>query len=309
MTRRRWLVRVRVWTVGVALVLSLMGLPARNPTAEARVASSEVVVDRLAAWRPSRAWYSYRPSTFRVGESTLGARLIGMVYDLSATGQVLQRCSGAVVQSPNRSLVWTAGHCIIRPARFSAPFPRILFVPAAQPAAGSSTPASPYGVWTAVAYAVSRDWMRHGSIRHFRQDYGALLMGRDAQGQTIGQALGGAQRISFSGVAGGRARALGYPGVGPFRGNDSLIGCGPRPVGQGRYVGGPGPEPIGIRCDMTSGASGGPWLRQVNRDGIGTVIAVTSAASNKPGYLYGPVQKRDAHAVWAQLARAPVPVA
>jgi hypothetical protein len=230
-----------------------------------------------------------------------------VVIDLNASGQPVERCSGTVVDSPNGSVVWTAGHCIFIPGVYPAPFSHILFVPGAEAGSGPFTPTAPYGVWSAVGYAMAPDWVRHGGPSHWRRDFGALLIARNAQGTTIKQALGGAQRISFKGTASGHAEVLGYPGAGRFQTNDSLIGCGPRPLGRYPRVRGPGPEPVGIRCAMTSGASGGPWLTHVGRNGIGTVISVTSSASDKPGFLFGSVQDRVAHAVWAALARRAAP--
>lgn len=237
-----------------------------------------------------------------------GTRFGGMVIEETATGQLLGRCSGTVVDSPNRSVVWTAGHCIFRPAKYATPYPVILFVPDAEPGAGPFAPTAPYGVWTAAAYAIARDWGRHGSVRRFKQDFGALLMSRNAQGETIQQALGGGQRISFKGATRGRVEVRGFPAEGRFTNNDSEIGCGPRAIGRySRRLAGPGPRPMAIRCAMTEGASGGPWLEHVGRGGVGTVISNTSAASVKPGFLFGPVLTGVAHRVWAAMAHRAVP--
>lgn len=275
------------------------------PIAQARPrASQEVVVGRLAA---ARSWFSFPASTFHARPALAGSRVVGMVIDLSASLQPQERCSGTVVNSPNGSIVWTAGHCIYLPSEFPTPFAHIEFVPGAGPGSGPFAPAAPYGVWSAVAYAMPRDWTLHGSARHWRRDFGALLIARNAQGQTLRQALGAADGISFKGISGRGVRVLGYPGSGAFTNNDSLIGCGPRPAGaDARVVRGPGPAPIGIRCAMTTGSSGGPWLIHVRHNGLGTLISNTSSASNKPGYLFGPVLDRAAHSVWASLAkRAP----
>jgi hypothetical protein len=262
----------------------------------------------FAARRRARPWYERSDSTFLASEGTLGDRLSGIVIDFNSSGQQVERCSGTVVSSPNQSIVWTAGHCVFRPAEYPAPFAAIEFIPAAQPVPGTPYVADPYGVWSAAAYAMPRDWMRHGSVRHWRRDFAALLIARNAQGETIEQALGGAQGISFRGTTSGNVEVLGYPAAGRFTGNLAEFGCGPRPIGRyTRRLAGPGPDPVGIRCGMTSGASGGPWLRHVNSNGIGTVISNTSTATNKPGFLYGPVLNSVAHSVWSSLAKRPAP--
>jgi hypothetical protein len=317
--------------LAVVLVVFAVGL-ARPASGSARTLTSDVVsgplsavpasvIGRVAglpvlpfaqtARRRPRPWYSFAPSTFVASESVFGARLVGMVYDLNGSDQPVERCSGTVVDSPNGSVVWTAGHCIFNRALSPQPFPHILFLPGAVAGSEPLVPAAPYGVWTAVAYAMTADWARHGSARHWRRDLGALLIARNAEGETIRQALGGADRISFRGTSGVRTEVLGYPGAGRFAGNESLIGCGPYPTGRYPFAGGRGPDPLEISCGMTSGASGGPWLTHVNAAGVGTVISATSSANgpvNGPTTrLFGAVQSGVARRVWARLARLPVP--
>lgn len=141
-----------------------------NPTAHANPSAASVVVGRLAA--APRAWFSFPASTFHARPALAGSRVVGMVIDLSASLQPQQRCSGTVVNSPNGSVVWTAGHCIYLPSEFPTPFAHIEFVPGAGPGSGPFAPAAPYGVWSAVAYAMPRDWTRHGSAKHWRRDFG-----------------------------------------------------------------------------------------------------------------------------------------
>jgi hypothetical protein len=249
--------------------------------------------------RGRRPWYSYSAATYRVRSSLLGARFEGIV--LSYYNGRPYRCSGTVVDSPNGSVVWTAGHCIFNREFDPRPFTNIVFVPAAVHGPSPDQPVAPYGVWPAIRWAVTRDWYVHGSVHRIKRDLGALLLARNARGQTISQALGGAQRISFRGTATGRAKVIGYPASGRFAGNDSPIGCGPRPIGQARF-GGPGPNPAAIDCAMTLGASGGPWLEHVNARGIGTVISVTSAEADRHPQMFGPVLDRVGRRVWSSLA-------
>lgn len=256
--------------------------------------------------RAARAWYAYRPTTFVASERRPGARLTGIVLALNSQSQPVLRCSGTVVNSPNGSVVWTAGHCVVN-YRTHAAYAHFEFVPGAGAGPTLVQPAAPYGVWSAVAWATTKDWALHGSAHHMRRDFGALLLARNAQGRTISQVLGGSQHISFSGRIPKRAELLGYPGTGRFHGNDSLIGCGPRPVGRASVPPAPGPEPLGIACSMTEGSSGGPWLTHVNSRGIGTVVSVTSVDNVAGTALFGGVQNRAIRAVWDELARRAVP--
>jgi len=256
-------------------------------------------VTRFARQR-TRPWFRYPASTFIASETPPGARLTGMVLALNAESQPVYRCSGTVVNSPDGSLVWTAGHCIISHEAGSGPYPHFEFSPGAGPGSAWDQPSAPFGVWPVVAYATTRDWAVHGSARHFTRDFGALLVARNAQGQTISQVLGGSQHISFGGRVPGRVMLLGYPAAGGFTNNDSLIGCGPRPIGHFASY-------LGTDCAMTQGSSGGPWLARVNRRGIGTVVSVTSVSSGSGTRLYGGVQKRAIRGVWASLAHRAVP--
>lgn len=276
--------------------------------AEPLAASPQRLMTAFAARRRARPWYALSDSTFVAPESTLGDRLGGIVIDFNASGQAIERCSGTVVTSPNQSIVWTAGHCVDRPAKYHKPFAAIEFVPAAEPIPGSPYLGDPYGVWRAVAYAMPRDWMLHGSYLHWRRDFAALLIAKNAQGETLEQAVGGAQGISFKGITSGKVEVLGYPGAGRFKGNLAEIGCGPRTIGRFTFhLAGPGPRPVAIRCAMTPGASGGPWLTHVSSDGVGTVISNTSTATDKPGFLYGPVLNWVARSVYSSLASRPAP--
>lgn len=264
-------------------------------------------VPAVAARAGRRRWYAFPTTAFLAPENILGARLVGMVIDLNDQDQPASRCSGTVVSSPNGSVVWTAGHCILNREDSPTPFPHIEFVPGAEAGPAPFTPTAPYGVWPAVAYAMTSNWARHGSARQFRSDLGALLIARDPQGATLSQALGGADRISFRGTTSVRTEVLGYPELGRFAGNDSLIGCGPRPTGRAWREGGSGAAPLVIACSMTPGSSGGPWLTHVNAAGVGTVISATSSTNGPSTRLYGAVQGRVARRVWADLARRHVP--
>jgi hypothetical protein len=248
-------------------------------------------------------WYTYSATTYRVRPSLPGARFEGIVY--AFYNRRPYRCSGTVVDSPNGSIVWTAGHCIFNREFDPRPFTNFFFVPDAGQGPSPDLPVAPYGAWPARRWAVTRDWYVHGSARRIKRDLGVLLLARNARGQTITQALGGGQRISFRGTAAGRAKVIGYPESGRFVGNDSPIGCGPRPIGQARF-GGVGPNPVAIDCAMTLGASGGPWLEHVNARGIGTVISVTSAEADRAPQMFGPVMDLVARQLWSSLAHRTV---
>jgi hypothetical protein len=96
---------------------------------------------------------------------------------------------------------------------------------------------------------------------------------------------------------------FGFPGLPPYDGQH-LWSCGPRSVGRaavGRS--GPGPDPIGMSCFMTAGASGGPWLTRVNRQGIGTLVTVTSSVDPLLHVEFGAFQGAAARSAYEAVSR------
>jgi hypothetical protein len=248
-------------------------------------------------------WYRRSPASFFVNPTLRGARFEGIVLSELPNG-TFYRCSGTVVNSPNGSVVWTAGHCLFN-REFGQPFTAFMFIPYAQQGPNEVQPAAPYGVWPAVQWEVTKDWYKQGNARHIKRDLGVLLLARNAAGQTLKQVLGGAQRLSFDASGGGRAELFGYPGAGAFAGNDRLVACGPRPLGRARFLGN-GPPAVAIACNMTVGASGGPWLQHV-RHGVGTIIAVTSAIADTHPWIYGPLIDRADKRLFTSVSRRAVP--
>lgn len=94
---------------------------------------------------------------------------------------------------------------------------------------------------------------------------------------------------------------LGYPTTPPFDGT-AMRACGAGAVGvlpaDERFV--------QVRCDLTGGASGGPWLSGLTDDGVGTVVAVSSFTPiDRGGTIAGIPLGRAAHDLWLAANRAP----
>ena len=79
-------------------------------------------------------------------------------------------------------------------------------------------------------------------------------VGPNGADQTLGQAVGG-QAIGFGRARGEWVTALGYPAAYPFDG-ERLTYCRGY-LRQDTYGGSPDQA---LRCDMTPGSSGGPWV-------------------------------------------------
>lgn len=258
--------------------------------------------------RRGRRWDSFPAAAKLVDTDTIGVRTIGRLYSVGPDGSPYV-CSAALVASANASVVWTAGHCL-HTGRGGAYRTQLAFVPGAR-AGATPQDQAPYGVWPAVRAATTTSWARSGDRSHFRRDFGAVVIGRDAAGRTITDVLGGAHRLAFSKKRPRRFTAFGYPGLGRFAGNMALWKCPRRGVGAYRWIRGTGPQVQIARCEMNAGSSGGPWVTRIGRDGLGTVVSVTSAGLGDDGTkygntIYGPVQERVARRLFKQMQRVPV---
>jgi hypothetical protein len=257
--------------------------------------------DRAAALAGPERVVAPRPSL--ANPDLPGSRLVGRVYGTVPDGRV-HSCSATLVASANHSVVWTAGHCV-HGGRHSGYYSKLVFAPGLR-ADGSPGGMAPYGLWPAVRWATTEAWARVGDQTHFRRDFGVLVVGRDPAGRTITDVLGGAQAISFAPAVPRKVTVLGYPFAPASAENNALWTC-PRRSVRGRYraVRGLGPNPLVATCGMAVGASGGPWLTNIDANGIGVVRSVTSAAFVGQTSL-GPVQDRVAKRLFLSMQAVPV---
>ncbi|MGW4424337.1 trypsin-like serine peptidase [Streptosporangium sp. NPDC004631] len=181
-------------------------------------------------------------------------------------------CSASSVRSANRDLVVTAGHCVKNGGGAWAD--NWVFIP------GYDRGRRPYGQFTARRMFVAGPWARDGDDSH---DVGMVAVGR-RDGRHLGD-VAGAQDIAFGTPRGRQTHGFGFPADTPYDGEHLVYCAGPvrdDPHGQ------TGDQ--GLRCDMTAGASGGPWLSGFNpATGRGTVTSVSSFKySDDRGTMYGP---------------------
>ena len=196
-------------------------------------------------------------------------------------------CSGTALNSRNRSVVWTAGHCVFdTDGRVFAT--NWVFVP------GFSAKGAPFGEWPARRLGTTKGWKRSANIRY---DLGAAVVTRDSSGRRLGDVVGG-RGIAFNQPRDQRYLAYGYPAEGnpiEFTGTReyrcvSLMTGSDSPLGSG-------PATLGIDCDMSGGASGGGWMAG------STLLSVTSYGYvNEPNRLYGPYLSRGAKALYRAAA-------
>lgn len=241
-----------------------------------------------------------RPDTAGGGDSTVvrhevtdptapEVRMHGKVFFTVLSGPDAgdRVCSGTVVNSRKRSVVWTAGHCVFD-ATARAYVSNWVFVP------GFSEEGAPYGEWPAKRLKTTRGW-RTGA--NFRFDLGAAVVAKDPQGRRL-QELVGARGIGFDQPRDRSYEAYGYPTVDrsvEFPGTREYR-CISANAGADAPLGS-GPATMAIDCDMPAGASGGGWISGK------TLLSVTSYGYvNDPARLYGPYLSKAAKALYRKAA-------
>lgn len=164
----------------------------------------------------------------------------GRVFYVNDLGQD-RSCSGSTVNSEGKRLVFTAGHCVHGGGSGRGWFDvnRWRFVP-------NYHSGSPYGIWYAYQLWTKVGWSGSGNRAY---DVAAVVM-QNRGGVRIVDAVGG-QGIKWGYGYGLFEYMFGYPADPPFNGS-GLYYC----YGTTRNESG---FPT-LGCNMTGGASGGPWL-------------------------------------------------
>ena len=191
-------------------------------------------------------------------------------------------CSGTALLSGNKSVVWTAGHCVNEgPGAFATNWQ---FVPAYKD--GSA----PLGVYTAQNLYAPTAWANAGD---FSYDLGAAVVG-PASGSTLTDRVGG-RGIAFNYNRSQNFQSYGYPAAPPFTG-ERLWRCNSPLQTSDNSA---NPATMGIGCDMTGGSSGGGWI-------VGaSVYSVNSYGyDNQPDVMYGPYQGSVAQSLYNAASSA-----
>lgn len=192
-------------------------------------------------------------------------------------------CSATSVNAANRSVIFTAGHCVAEPGLGFAD--RLAFVPAYQ------SGHRPFGTWVFRKIYAQRAWKKRGN---FNFDFAAVVLSpRD--GRLLEDEVGGIPLLTRASPEQSYV-ATGYPanrekGRVMWRCASQFAGTDPRPFGRG-------PRPIGMGCDMDIGASGGGWTVD------GALNSVSSFGyRDRRDVLYGPYFGRKAAQVHARAGR------
>jgi hypothetical protein len=211
------------------------------------------------------------------GAGGVVARDTGKVFfDLDGNDYV---CSGAAVGGPRVSVVVTAAHCVTD--GYGGYATHWMFVP------GYANGDEPYGSYPSSRFFVSKQWnagldeMYDVAFVTVNGLSGGLPVGFDASPRSV--------------------YVFGYPADPPFSGGSLRYCAGP--VSQDPQD--PGAD-SGIRCDMTAGDSGGPWLTGFRAaTGTGTVVAISAFKySDNDQTLYGTLLGRTARELYREALAA-----
>jgi V8-like Glu-specific endopeptidase len=217
-------------------------------------------------------------------------------FDMAGSSWV---CSGTAATDSRTgySLVLTAGHCAYDEDN-GAFATNWMFIPEFDSAPTFTCASTTWGCWTAQALVVHDGFASAGSFntQATTHDFAFAVVGGGGKGGTQLDATVGSLGVSFSSVASGSVLdAFGYPAAGKYHGNDLTYCQGPiSPDSLNQNL------TWGMSCDMTGGASGGPWLSNFNTaSGSGALSSLNSYGYSGIKSMYGPKFNADTQAVYA----------
>ncbi len=197
-------------------------------------------------------------------------------------------CSGtsvAAASAPVQNEVWTAGHCTANTNGSKAFDTYAQFIPAYNGNGKTEAQIAPFGRFTATQYTTATAWLNNGDLS---VDLGAIRVGTNAAGQTLGQAVG------WDGFAWNQSytqqfNAFGYPAEAPF--NGKFMYRVRANTSKTANVGGVGPVTVGMPNPMTGGSSGGEWAIgwNANKGASGWINGHNDFKfTNDPSTMYSP---------------------
>ncbi|GAA1279297.1 peptidase [Sphaerisporangium rubeum] len=181
-------------------------------------------------------------------------------------------CSAGAVRSRNMDVVVTAGHCVKDGTGAWAR--NWTFVP------GYDEGRRPYGAFTARRMFVPEPWSAKADDSYDL----AMVAVAPSEGRHLAEVVGG-QDIAFNRPRGTRTFGFGFPADAPYDGRHLVYCAGDPHADPHRQT-----RDQGIRCDLTAGSSGGPWLSSFDpATGRGVVTSVSSFKySDDATTMYGP---------------------
>ena len=236
-----------------------------------RAATPELQADPGRSPGAESAADTARPATR--GSTAAANSTVGRLFFRTPSGDA--SCTASVVNSATKNLIITAGHCVHPGGAGKAYHQNFLFAP------GWNGGPSALGYWSGTAARASAEWAQSKKWDH---DY-AFVRLAPSNGTQIVDRVGGNAVLAGSTHAVADAQIWGYPMQAPYTGKTAQR-CDATTTRINSYA-----HDAVARCDFNDGASGGPWLKDVNASGAGSVWAVTSrcAGSEVTGGCAGTV--------------------
>lgn len=208
-------------------------------------------------------------SSVRVTDPTaLSTRTNGKII-AAAPGTGSYSCSGTAIETPSRSMVLTAGHCVIEAGHEAQ---RISFVPAYDHGE------RPFGSFDVKSVYVMPQWRRSENPAF---DLAALRVEPNKLGHLTD--VVGARGYATSKSRLSAFQIFGYPAA--RAGGEELRSCRAHGLGIDRFTNRfPGPPTMPASCDMAAGASGGGWI--FDREYVGGVTSY--GYQGRPTQLFSP---------------------
>ncbi|MEV4971237.1 trypsin-like serine peptidase [Streptomyces scopuliridis] len=212
-------------------------------------------------------------------------KTVGRLFFVNARGADTW-CTATAVKSANRSAVMTAAHCVRMGSSPGNTNTTMVFVP------GYHQGKKPYGAFAVRSAVTPRTW-ENDSVN----DMAALVVDADKNGRKLTDVVGG-RPIAFDRAVGGTVTALGYSATRPQLGEELLRCVGRTKREHGTQM---------IPCDLTGGASGGPWLADFDATtgkGKGVLVSVNASLDSlTPTKMYGEVLRTTAKKVYDRAQR------
>jgi hypothetical protein len=169
------------------------------------------------------------------------------------------QCNGTVLQSANRRVVLTAGHCVTEGTDFRFAPDHLGPIDDLLGCTHNCLGTSPYGIWHATSSGVIRD-ARYPNDQAY--DLAYIVMDDNAIGQRLGD-VAPMMAVQFNQGRSQYWRAYGYPGVqDAFTQSPILSRCSTGSAGSEAASGSVSTDPqfLTMPCKLLSeGSSGGPW--------------------------------------------------
>jgi len=219
--------------------------PVRELSADASPSAKPLRVSgRAPAAPPRRARHAGASSVRVLDVAAVGTRTNGKILAVDPRSGPYT-CSGTALNTPSRSIVLTAGHCVIEAGSQGR---EIAFVPAYDHGK------RPFGTFAAKSVYVMRQW-RRGENPDF--DLAALEVRPNRLGK-LTDVVGG-RGYATAKSRGSAFQIFGYPAA--RAGGEELRSCRAHGLGLDRFTAPfAGPPTMPASCDMAAGASGGAWL-------------------------------------------------